>query len=97
MGLGILVPRNLGEHIAFGKFGLQPVDDVGKLYCDVQQHRTDYDVGQAVVDRQEVPPKRVPVEDVEKAGEQLHQSGRDQERNGNPLDNPLYRTKWRFG
>ena len=47
------------------------------------------------MDRQEIPPKRVPAENVEETSEQLHQCGGDQECHCEPLDNLLHRTKRR--
>ena len=52
---GVLVPRDLGEHVGLGHSALQPVDDVRQLDADVQQDRADHDVGQEPVDRHEVP------------------------------------------
>ena len=35
---GVLVPRDLGEYVARGQLGLQPVPDVRKLHADVQRN-----------------------------------------------------------
>ena len=79
-----------GQHVTLSDLGLQPVADVGQLDRNVQQDRAHHDKGQAVVDRKEIPPERVPAEDVEEAGEQLHQCGRDQDRHCDPLHDALH-------
>lgn len=34
---GGFIPGDLGKHIALGDLGLQPIDDVGQLYSDVNK------------------------------------------------------------